>query len=178
MRAAYCGNSIGASRYSAKRAARQQLNDDLREGDILVVWESRAVRRSVDGRRSLFNGGAVAGGDRRPVGAPLLWLQGPGSMSSSRRRWARPRSGRQSGLDGRVLLARHIHCDVCRHRIVRPALEDNLSEDPAFAEDHLSFSFGAVSRRPHNQYATGADVGWCGRYSDDPRLRVGDTLDE
>jgi hypothetical protein len=78
VRAAHCGNSIGASRYSAKRPAWQQLNDDLREGDILVVWEpSRAVRRSVDGRRSLFNGGAVVGGDRRPVGTPLLVASRP-----------------------------------------------------------------------------------------------------
>lgn len=49
VRATYCDNSIGASRYSAARPAWRQLKDDLRQGDILVVWEpSRAQRQMKD----------------------------------------------------------------------------------------------------------------------------------
>ncbi len=48
VRAVYCDNSIGASRYSADRPEWRRLKGDLRTGDVLVVWESSRAQRDLE----------------------------------------------------------------------------------------------------------------------------------
>jgi site-specific DNA recombinase len=48
VRAVYCDNSIGASRYSADRPEWRRLKGDLQAGDVLVVWESSRAQRDLE----------------------------------------------------------------------------------------------------------------------------------
>lgn len=47
VRAVYCDNSIGASRYSGDRPQWRRLKGDLRKGDVLVVWEASRAQRDL-----------------------------------------------------------------------------------------------------------------------------------
>jgi DNA invertase Pin-like site-specific DNA recombinase len=47
VRQVYCDNSIGASRYSRDRPDWKALKDDLRKGDVLVVWEASRAQRDL-----------------------------------------------------------------------------------------------------------------------------------
>lgn len=47
VRATYCDNSIGASRYSGDRPEWRRLKRDLRKGDVLVVWEASRAQRDL-----------------------------------------------------------------------------------------------------------------------------------
>lgn len=47
VRAVFCDNSIGASRYSPDRPQWRKLKGALRKGDILVVWESSRSTRDL-----------------------------------------------------------------------------------------------------------------------------------
>jgi site-specific DNA recombinase len=47
VRAVYCDNSIGASRYSGDRPEWRRLKRDLRKGDVLVVWEASRAQRDL-----------------------------------------------------------------------------------------------------------------------------------
>lgn len=47
MRAVFCDNSIGASRYSGDRPEWRRLKKDLRQGDVLVVWEASRAQRDL-----------------------------------------------------------------------------------------------------------------------------------
>ncbi len=45
VRAVFCDNSISASRYGSRRPEWERLKNELRQGDVLVMWEaSRAAR--------------------------------------------------------------------------------------------------------------------------------------
>lgn len=48
VREVYCDNSIGASRFSADRPEWKRLKDDLRRGEVLVVWESSRAQRDLE----------------------------------------------------------------------------------------------------------------------------------
>jgi site-specific DNA recombinase len=48
VRAVYCDNSIGASRFSADRPEWKRLKADLRQGEVLVVWESSRAQRDLE----------------------------------------------------------------------------------------------------------------------------------
>lgn len=47
VRRVFCDNSIGASRYSAARPQWKLLKQDLRRGDVLVVWEASRAQRDM-----------------------------------------------------------------------------------------------------------------------------------
>jgi site-specific DNA recombinase len=47
VRAEYCDNSFGASRYSGDRPEWRRLKGDLRKGDVLVVWEASRAQRDL-----------------------------------------------------------------------------------------------------------------------------------
>ncbi len=48
VRAVYCDNSIGASRFSADRPEWKRVKADLRRGEVLVVWESSRAQRDLE----------------------------------------------------------------------------------------------------------------------------------
>lgn len=48
VRAVYSDNSFGASRYAGDRPEWQKLKADLRQGDVLVLWEASRAQRDLE----------------------------------------------------------------------------------------------------------------------------------
>src|ERR1700730_17694075 len=55
VRAVFCDNNISASRYGNRRPEWERLKTELREGDVLVVWEASRAGRDLQEHVNLRN---------------------------------------------------------------------------------------------------------------------------